>query len=646
MPVSNRSDEITSLVSIPITVCNVPDPNGISAKFIYNFYVSNEDVSFSPQPTSPIDYNKGLIDRDTIDSIEARERGSLRARVPRYVTLNIDINLEGIESYESGEVSNDLLKTMKYSFSNKSNYNIEGAVENKYSASAQIADAGFKSRLQEEIYRISSAILEEGGLEGEVSDEEIALRLNELMSSDIDASSILDALSDNEIKGVKFVNLIKTGRFSRVDVKSAIQYSAKISGEGYRRLTTDSVLTNPFTHYFESDILGSTGNSAKRNPILNTSLFPNFGKGDTDDIESFRPSIKVLDISDEISAASIKSLATKDWPFIRHVGYVIEKTGISSSGVFERFDDIVSTNTTITEFIDPNIKYGFKYFYKARQLFLVRFAQVLEIDDGGEGEVLYNVITAAIASSTPTPATVDTRETTPPQPPGTLICSFIYQAGNGVRLDWSSPINPTRDIKKYQVFRRLSMRDPFEIIAEYDFTDPGYSQFEQRELIDENLVHRVTSPQLSHIDYDFNRETSYIYCIGSVDAHGLVSNYGTQVQVTFNQFTNKVVTRVISKSGAPKAYPNYFVDPTALEEFGSDRLIEDVIKDSGHSTMRMYFNPDAYRIASDDDGSETNPIILNSDRGVYKFQIINLDRQIAKTLSVEIINDSTLDGIL
>ena len=255
-------------------------------------------------------------------------------------------------------------------------------------------------------------------------------------------------------------------------------------------------------------------------------------------------------------------------------------------------------------------------------------------------------MTTAIASSTPKPATINCIENNIPLAPGTLICNFIYREGNGIRLDWAKPSNPARDIKKYQVFRRSSIREPFEIIAEYDFTDPDYTMFDQRETIDPTLIKRVQSPQYSHMDPQFSRESSYIYAIASVDAHGFTSNYGTQVFVEFDRFSNKIKSRIISQAGAPKAYPNYYVDPTELEEIGSDRLIEDVIKDSGHGLMRIYFNPTAYSVASDDDGSQVEPTILSKDRGKYVFQVLNLDRQISKNLSVSIESDGSLSSVI
>jgi len=639
---TDRIDEVTSLTSIPITICNVPDPKFVEGDFVYNFYVENEDRQYSPEPTSPINYSLGLIDRDTIDSIEEKERGALRARVPRYNRIRIGVNTAlGLETLDPNEISTDL----RESLSRSKTYNREGNIENQYNAKVNISDDTVKERLQTEIYRITSGLFEGKGLTSEMSDEMIADSLNKMMSDDIDAASIMDALSDNSIKGIRFVNQITGKVFNRVDNKSSIQYPTKINADSYRTLTTQLMTSNPFSQYFESDILGNAADTAHVNPLLSSTSYPTFGSITTENLKKLKPIMGHISERD-VTYYSRQSLASAGFPKIKHAGYIVEKIGLSPSGQYESFDDFISLNPQISEFIDPNIKYGYTYFYKARQLYIVDFLQIEDIESTIPERYVCKIVTAAIASSSPKTATVQAKDITPPRSPSTLICSFIYKAGNGIRLDWSPPINPTRDIKKYQVFRRASVMEPFQIIAEYDFTDEGYTQFEQREIIDSSLVRRTQVPQLSHVDPEFNRESSYIYSISAVDAHGLVSNYGTQVQASFDRIDNKLRTKVVSRAEAPRAYPNFYVDPTSLDEFGSDRLVEDVIKDEGHTRMRVYFDPDAYRVSSDEDGSETQAIVLGDRNGTYKFQIVNLDRQISKNLTISVIPDTSLSHLM
>lgn len=634
-------DTITSIASVPVTNCNVPDPRSIEVEFVYNFYVQNEDVDYTPQPTSPVEYSGGLIDRENIDRIEAKERGSLSARVPRYNKIRISPFLNGIPALVPGEVSSGLLKMLLVQVGGVTNYSSESEIENPYNARVTVVDSSAHRRVQSEIYRIANSLIVAQTPTSDYSDQMIAMTLNGLLSDDIDAAIIMDALSDNEIKGYKFVNQVSNTRHSRFAIREKTRFMSKLNAGGYRDLTTSVVTANPFSKNFFSDMLDSAAGPASRNWILDSSLFATYAGPGMSDLENLLPQLNVLDVSDERVAESRTALANLGYPTIRHAGYVIEKIATAPNGSQERFDDIVVLSTDVTEFIDPLVKYGYTYTYRARQLYIVKMINVTDIEP-----YRYQIVTAALASSSPPPAVVQAIEETTPRPPGTLICSFIYKTGNGIRLDWARPTNPTRDIKKYQVFRRSNFLDPYQLIAEYDFTDTDYTQFIQREMIDPSLVRKSSIPVYSHVDYEFSRTSSYMYCVVSVDAHGLTSGYGTQVMATFDRFSNTLNTRIVSQAGAPKAYPNYYVDPTELEEIGSDRLVEDVIKDSGHGRIRIYFNPDAYRIASDEDGLETPPIVLSSERGAYKFQVINLDRQISKILTVNVDKDRSLDGML
>jgi hypothetical protein len=444
---------------------------------------------------------------------------------------------------------------------------------------------------------------------------------------------------------------VKTKNDNRVDQKADASYPIKTNVGAYKQITTLMQRSNPFSSNFRRDLLGTHAEDADINPLLvspielpETSLVR--------EIESFKPVMNVListdpepirrlDLSSETAYAD--GTTEPNFPRFTHIGYILEKYAKTPDGSLETFPQIVSLNTTTTQFIDTRVKYGHTYFYKARQLYIATFPQEAEFPD--ETEIKYVFLTCAIASGTPAASMCVAKEQTPPAPPSILFAKFMYDRGRGVRLDWAPPINPARDIKKYQIFRRLSIKDPFEIIAEYDFTDPNYTQFVQSESIDPSLVSRSTLPQYFHMDDEFNRESSYIYCVASVDAHGFLSNYGTQVEVKFNRYTNKIETRKISQSGAPRAYPNYYIDPTELDEIGSDRLIEDVIKDSGHGRLRIYFNPDAYKVTSDTAVTDESPIVLSSEKGVYKIQIINLDRQISKNLSIAIQTDAGLSSL-
>lgn len=652
--------EYTSRSSIPVTISNVLDPISVNAQFVYNFYVPNEDKEYSPNRRSPIDYNSGLVSQQTVESIEANSRGSLSARVPRYIKISISPKSSDQEWDSLPLLDSSIeLKIRNTNGSAKiENINLEGEIQNRYIANPSIVDSSIKNRLQREVYTSSEAIIRDGGIFGDMSDEKLSKEMSLSLSDEIDETIILDSLSDSGPKGQKFVNEIVSERYSRIETRSKIQHKVNFNAGTFRNTLSPVCVGNPFSAYFEVDSLGSSAPNAgiNRNGLFDEISFPSIKTTDPDENKQPRLAwIKLTPGSDEpptTENASQFSVICSQFPRINHIGYIVEKYSASPTGRYETHPSQVLFGRLSTEFIDPNIKYGYTYFYRVRQLYLSDILQVesifSEIDSLGRSveKISYRILTSAIASSSPPAARVVARETDVPNPPSVLVAEYIHRDGH-LRLEWSHPSNPSRDIKKYQVFRRKNLRSPFELIVEYNFLDEGYTAFIQTESIDPSLIVKINTPRTYHIDRDFDTNSSFIYCIASVDAHGLCSNYGTQIQVNFNRQKNNIETRIISRSGSPKAYPNYYVDPTELEEFGSDRLVEDVIKDSGHGTLKIYFNPDAYRVQSDDiSTSEMEPLVLSQQKGRYKMQIINLDRQISRTLEASIVIDPSLNSIL
>ena len=119
----------------------------------------------------------------------------------------------------------------------------------------------------------------------------------------------------------------------------------------------------------------------------------------------------------------------------------------------------------------------------------------------------------------------------------------------------------------------------------------------------------------------------------------------------------------VSRPGAPKQYPNFFIapnetddwkglfadtDPRELESFDvsrSLRVTDDAMRDSNHSHMRVYFDPEYLRIGSQHSATAQDAqdiqfihaITEGQEKGpVYKFNIINVDRQKGATAAIQI----------
>ena len=662
MTSSNKSKS-----SCTITIANVPEPSKISGEFIYNFYVANETlVNGNLTPISGYEAVTGVFSRQVYEDIDARERGAARARIPRMNKIKITPNEaqagqgslhttppEGWNMPASERdclMQHESLPTESVPLSRT--YNIEGTIDNSSSVDIQIQDPNANVRGQRILYKISSAKINEGGITGDTSDIDIAQQLYEMTSDDIDATSIIDALSDNTILGENYVNEVSTEVRNPVVSKGVITYPLKLGVSTYAKSLKSSCISNPFSKNYMSDLLSQAALHSDIGVTPNPLSYGTFAPVSNYDFEEMKPELVILSATDDYSRSvwthetlgiTMPPVPNYQEPLVYFIGYVVEKSEVTSTGQKVDHRPMIKLNSDITEFYDPFIRYGSTYIYKARQLFYIRQSVVV---NSNYYKKTYKDIAYAIASRSPSTLKIPAIETNPPPPPGSIICEFDYEAGKGLRINWQRPPNPERDIKKYQVFRRKTINDPFELIAEYDFTDPSYPTQKVTELIPEYAKRKVDFHVTMHRDKDYDRHSSYIYTVASIDAHGMTSGYGVQVRAKFNKFTNKVDNSVVSRSGAPKQYPNMYLKPSTFSEEGEKELILDAIKDSNHQKMRIYFNPTTYIYKTDGSTEEINRIVLSKDglssnRGFYKFQIVNLDRQKTQVLTIKVNN--TLD---
>ena len=107
------------------------------------------------------------------------------------------------------------------------------------------------------------------------------------------------------------------------------------------------------------------------------------------------------------------------------------------------------------------------------------------------------------------------------------------------------PLNQQRDIKRFQIFKRLSIDTGFTLICEYDFDDSA-SRTSVAEVAQSSKLYKLNYPKLCYLDVNYVRGTSPIYTVACVDAHGMTSNYGPQIQAVYDKFRNRIVQKIIS----------------------------------------------------------------------------------------------------
>ena len=307
-----------------------------------------------------------------------------------------------------------------------------------------------------------------------------------------------------------------------------------------------------------------------------------------------------------------------------NAGLVLQKYEINDNGLQHIEDTIyeVTDNANFTVY-DPNIKYGTTYAYALRELYLITATVNGEMPVLGAG--IYK--TRFLIEGSPSPHKfVTCMEKIAPRPPEAIFAKRGI-GGDGIMLQWQFPTNPQKDIKKFQVFRRKDIYEPFYLIKQIDFNNadpviPG------PEKIDPDLIEYAGYPKTVYHDTTFRREDKYIYAVCSVDAHGFSSTYGAQVEVCMDQYRNVLKIRTVSPAGAPKQYPNMYIKSTDAENFDTIRLTEDVAKTSGYDHVEIFFHPEAQSVTVGKTVKDVYKLALTPDTEIepkFVFQFFNVD---------------------
>jgi len=343
---------------------------------------------------------------------------------------------------------------------------------------------------------------------------------------------------------------------------------------------------------------------------------------------------------DSLIPLSFVKVETHESPEYVNAGIIVQKYEVTSQGLQHLEDSMypVESDTPNFTVYDPNIKYGATYGYGLRELYMITATVNADLPDLGPG--IYR--TKFLIEGSPAPIKyVSCCEKIAPRPPEALFVKRGLDA-NGIMLEWQFPTNPQRDIKKFQVFRRKDINEPFYLLKEIDFNnaDPAIVA---SETIDENLKEYVGYPKTIYQDTTFERTDKFIYAVCSIDAHGYTSTYSAQIEVSIDTFRNLPKLRTISPAGAPKQYPNMYVSATDSENIDKIRLTEDIIRVSGYDEVQVYFEPEAqkvevgaevsdvYRLAR----SANSDIEIDNPNPKFVLQFLNLDN--GKSQNVDIL---------
>lgn len=589
-----------SLPSKKIAVVNAPEVPFFQAQFDYNFFVPDEKTNDSGQ-IAP----KFLIKKpaEEFDSTFVTSK-NFQTKVPRFVKFDWKpvISEKDFISVRTS-IRDNLTK-----IHNEQNFNLNDF------ANIDLQDTAYDQRLNFFLKRALEEV--QKGYAPSSSPEsplDIAKTLNSLSDSTIRSSFLASILVNLNNLGVRFVTKQNKEAIANSLARQIQNIRSRfVINKRLTKKVLGSVTENPISIFEnEAEFLLNQAEEIENNAIgEETSSILTEREYDLEVIEYI--GVRTID-----SPASFNSTVTP-------VGYIIDKQELSSNGKLVDRDFIIVENPLASTTIDLKVKYGTTYFYKIRSVVYVEVqAQDFETDE-------LVALSFLICSQQSQIKKVVCEEYVAPPPPADFNIAWDYK-NTAARITWAFPNNPQRDIKYFQLFRRKTINDPFELIKQYNFDD-SVIKTQLSETPDVALVEELSSPKTYYLDNEFGKESRFIYSLCAIDAHGFSSNYSMQLEVSFDRFKNRLQKKLISVAGAPKAYPNMYLN--------QDTFV-DTIKDSGHKQVQIIFNPE-YIEVFDKDANNLN-LIKFSNTSYYKFSIINVDLQKQQTVDINISDRRTPD---
>jgi len=579
-----------------IGMIDIPEPQDLRSRFVYNFFVPDERTNRSGAARF-----QGVKKESTQRLIDTRVA---QAHLPRYIEINFDEARSGDGNIE--DLGNQPILTDP---AVKGKTDNEDTLTTERDAIYRYTDRSVRARLTGKARLLSKLMT--------LENEDVLDQILEISKENekIDVAQLQEVLSPESTPGVEYVNDV--GKLNEPDV-----YVLASS------LTLDMFLDRRL-------LRASLGGDYTKESLLKT---VNTKKA-KDDALKFLPTCSTDGQNDSFEPTfTLIKTEPVQWPSEKvntmTIGYILERIEVNEAGELVGTSRFLIDGASSTSFIDTKIAYGSTYTYSVRTVSLIQRV----IDSDGNDDLppgFYN--SWSLVSSRPSKMSiVEAIERVPPLEPDGVFYRYNYDGG-GLVLRWQIPVGKQRDVKYFQIFRRKSIYDPFTCVAQIDFDDSTMVST-KREQVDPSNNFKFDSPTTSFIDSDFNRESSYIYAIAAIDAHGLTSGYSAQSLVSFDRIKNVINLKNISKPGAPKQYPNFFIDPDLDDNIFVDSLTQDAIFVSKKNKIKVYFDPDAATFSSVD--GRTGEIIStkNNNAAVYKLHLINIDRQKSTTLEIAVDN--------
>lgn len=577
---------IESLPSKNAAILDVPEVQNFQATFEYNYWTADEFEN-------GLGSSRATLQQIPSETFEASYVGRTR-RLPRLVKLNwTPSTLNRDENHQRNSVS---IRT----FLNRIHAE-ETFTSNDYTT-FHYQDTNADQKLRIFVDKFTSLLPDFAQAQ---SPNEIIDIINANTSDRVTAKFLAEIVSDLSRNGVSFTNQAQAAT-ALIDRIKNVALNARLNN---RLLVSISRAIRADSVGIFADEIGADSFQREIQHIQDVAIT-------TGGASLMSP----LDYEFEVlSYVGYRPIDTNGYkPAVQAVGYTMAKREVKADGSIQNYPSIIIENAFTGVTFDGQVRYQSVYYYKIRAIYLV---EVHATDEVTRQNILVSFL---VASKYSPEQRVNTVENIPPPPPADFNCAWDF-GERALRLTWNLPTNPQQDIKYIQLFRRASTSVPFQLIKMWDFNDTRtivpLSEYPQAE-----LVERVNSFVGIHLDHEFGKDSNFIYAVACTDAHGFTSNYSLQMQASFDKFANKLVKKLVSVSGAPKQYPNAYLN--------ADTFV-DTIKDSGHTRIRVVFNPEFLHLV-DGNNADLKLIKTNRVHGKYRLQLINVDLQAQQNADITI----------
>ena len=597
----------TSKPSSEIHVIDVPDVGGFTSRFVYNYHIKDEGTNGAAGVAQALLTKPGeYFDAHVVDYLAM-------AKAPRYVVFTWSPVSYRDRLYGQSPYFQDDEIPKNYVRDNLANVLSEEHFASDKFTSYNISDQSIDRKLYS--YISASANVLNSQRQNASTQRGLALQTNELTSNQVDYQFLSKYLVQPAEDGAFFytrdsqrvrndvVNKLKDFNI-QVQLNNNIIHTLIKRAIAFPESTFDSV------HLPMYEVSRKLQGKAQTRGIRDLKA---------DDYRTVAPAYVKL----KAMKSADPGLATH----ARIVGYIINRYEILGDGRSVALDPIVIENPKASSTVDLNVKYYARYQYTVRSV--AEFSIPSIVEDTNE----LVVSKFLIASRPSAPLVVSCVELVPPPAPADVRFTWNWDTDK-LFISWSFPPNPQRDIKQFQVFRRRSTTEPFELVKQISFDDSTVpAPYAERP--DPRHVEDVTNPKLCWIDDEFTRDSSFIYALGSVDAHGMVSTYGPQSQVSYLKYRNRLSVSRVSPGGAPRPYPNMHLRV--------DTFVDSVIESKKH-TMKVAFVPE-HNLIIDKNNNDLGFIKTEDKGGHYKILAMNTDLATAQVVDIVIKDQRPADVV-